>query len=282
MTTLYISDLDGTLLRSDATLSDYSRKTLNTLLERGVQFTVASARSVVPMQSILAGLQLRLPVIELNGAFITDLYTGQHYVVNAMQPDIVQSILQQTRNFDFDPFISTFDGTADRLYYQHIPNDGMAWYLQNRERAKDPRLAYSDDLRQTFREQVVWFTIIGEGAKLADLAQTFRDSFGETIRIMIYEDQYSPGWHWLTIHDRRADKALAIRTLVEMNGIKTDEVVTFGDQVNDVNMLKGADRGIAVANAIPEVKFHANQVIGSNQEDSVVKFIDYEELTAGQ
>ena len=74
---LYISDLDGTLLQGDATLSPYSRQLLNSLLQEGLPFTVASARSIVSMQPILKDVALSLPVIEFNGAFISDLATGR-------------------------------------------------------------------------------------------------------------------------------------------------------------------------------------------------------------
>ena len=68
--TVYISDLDGTLLRNDATLSDYARDRLSQMIRSGLQFTVASARSVVSIRQMLHGLELPLPVIEFNGAFV--------------------------------------------------------------------------------------------------------------------------------------------------------------------------------------------------------------------
>jgi Cof subfamily protein (haloacid dehalogenase superfamily) len=273
MSTLYISDLDGTLLRPDATLSDFSRETLNTLIEQGLQFTVASARSVASMQPILDGLHLRLPVIEFNGGLITDLHTGEHYTVNAIHSDIAPQILQQARRVNCDPFVSTFDGTRNHLYYQQIRNGGMDFYLRDRKQAQDPRLRHCHDLTQTLQEQVLCFTIIGREDNLTDLAQSFLGSFAGAVELQFYENQYSPGWHWLTVHDHRADKALAIQTLTEMNGLKPQEIVAFGDQANDIGMLKAAGRGIAVANAVSQVKACASQIIGSNQEDSVVKFI---------
>ena len=82
----YISDLDGTLLRSDASLSSYSKSCLNEMIADGLQFTVASARSVVSMRHILDGLEISLPIIEFNGAFISDLKTGYHEVINWSDP----------------------------------------------------------------------------------------------------------------------------------------------------------------------------------------------------
>jgi 5-amino-6-(5-phospho-D-ribitylamino)uracil phosphatase len=71
--TLYVRDLDGTLLRSDATLSGFARDGINRLLGAGVQLTLASARGTAGMRALLDGIRLRLPVIELNGAFVSDM-----------------------------------------------------------------------------------------------------------------------------------------------------------------------------------------------------------------
>ncbi len=85
---LYISDLDGTLLRDNASLSDYARTSLSRMLHAGLPFTVASARSIVAIRSILEGLPLRLPVVEFNGAFISDFATGAHRCIHSYDRDL--------------------------------------------------------------------------------------------------------------------------------------------------------------------------------------------------
>ena len=84
--TIYISDLDGTLLTKNAVLSDFSKNKLQELLEDGLLFTVASARSVVSMAVALHGLKLPLPIVEFNGAFISDLESGRHEIINSIEP----------------------------------------------------------------------------------------------------------------------------------------------------------------------------------------------------
>jgi 5-amino-6-(5-phospho-D-ribitylamino)uracil phosphatase len=249
MNTLYISDLDGTLLQPDATLTDFSRDTLNNLIAEGLQFTIATARSIASVTSVIAGLQLKLPVIEFNGVFITDFYTGEHLLINDLEPSITQPIYELAVAARLTPFISTFNGKTDRLYHNHLENEGMRWHLQNRQRAKDPRLCYQDDLRLALREQVVSFNIIGEERPLQDLEQQVNTQFNGLVKTHLYENQYSPGWFWLTIHDRRANKDIAIQSLIKLAGLQPQEIVAFGDQVNDLTMLQAANRGIAVANA---------------------------------
>lgn len=72
MTTLYVSDLDGTLLNDNQKLDEESLETLNSLIDRGMNFTIATARSIDSVRSIINGLNLRLPIILINGVFIFD------------------------------------------------------------------------------------------------------------------------------------------------------------------------------------------------------------------
>ena len=77
MKTLYLSDLDGTLLRTDATLSRFSKRLLGGLIGRGMLFSYATARSFSSASVILRGLDLRLPAITYNGTFCVDAATGE-------------------------------------------------------------------------------------------------------------------------------------------------------------------------------------------------------------
>ena len=89
---LYVSDMDGTLLRNDGSLSPYSLRTLNRLLHEGMRFTVASARGCGPIRLALDGLRLSLPVINQNGAFVSDLASGRHLAIHALPPHIAHEL----------------------------------------------------------------------------------------------------------------------------------------------------------------------------------------------
>ena len=75
--TLYVSDLDGTLLRSDQRTSDYTNRVINELTDRGMLFSYATARSYVSSHRVTAGLTARIPVILYNGAMTRDSVTGE-------------------------------------------------------------------------------------------------------------------------------------------------------------------------------------------------------------
>jgi Cof subfamily protein (haloacid dehalogenase superfamily) len=274
--TIYVSDLDGTLLRNDATLSNFSRNILAQLLSEGLLFTVASARSIASIRPILAGLQLPFPVIEFNGAFITDLDTGYHAVINSLDVSTVESIFQIIRDHNCSPFVSTFDGLADRLYYQDILNKGMQGYIDSRRAANDQRLRHVGSLYDSFSDRIVCLTIIGYHEVLRDVKAAIEQDHGNHLECHFYADSYSPAWYWLTIQDESATKDRAIKTLLALSGLDGYESVVFGDHTNDIKMFEGADRSFAVANAREELKSYATAIIGSNEEDSVVSFIQSE------
>ena len=116
--TIYISDLDGTLLRDDATISEYSKNTLIELLEAGVNLTIASARSRYSTQPILGEIPFRLPVVEINGALVSDYISGEHIFINNIDAQIVPKIYSAILAHDCLPFVTTYNGREDCLYYQ--------------------------------------------------------------------------------------------------------------------------------------------------------------------
>ena len=274
MAAFYVSDLDGTLLKNDSYLSDFSKARLQRLIEDGLYFSIASARSVVSMHPLMGGLKLNLPVIEFNGAFISDFETGRHEIVNAIDPSIATEIFALLRQWSRSLFVSTFDGKADRVYYNDITNDGESHFVENRRRHSDPRLCAVPDLAKKLEEEVVCLTVIGKPEALAELELRVHDRFSRQLEIHMFENRYSPGWYWLTVHDSRATKNQAIEVVRQMHGLRDHELIVFGDHANDIKMFQLATQAVAVANALPEVKRHATHVVGTNEEDSVVRFIE--------
>lgn len=270
---IYISDLDGTLLKDDGEISAYSRKNLIRLLNAGVNFTVASARSIPSLQQVLRGIPFRLPVIEINGAFITDFATGKHLVINDMKNDLLETVYSYITRYNCMPFVSTFNGNEDRLYYQTLPNDGMQWYFDNRRMAGDKRLCKVRRLRSVFVDNVVALTVINTKQQLVNLATKMMADFADDLQMHFFENPYSPPWYWLTIHDKKACKSVAIRELLSYGGFELKDLVVFGDNLNDVNMFKMSPRAIAPSNSSDQIKKLATEIIGKSQDDSVIKYV---------
>jgi Cof subfamily protein (haloacid dehalogenase superfamily) len=273
---IFVSDLDGTLLRSDGTLSEYSRDTLRELLEAGVHFTVASARAWGEIVPVLGDLPLSLPVIAINGAYLTDYKTGKHLVINSLGNDFANTIYQHILEHELLPFIVTHNGIEDCLYWEELKNEQMQWYHDILHVHKDKRIRKTEDLKHALAEKVIAFAVMGPPEHVKALSEFLAGQYPGLLENFLFENPYSPGHWWLTIHDQKACKSKAIKTLVEMTGHDLKHLTVFGDHINDIKMFQLAGRAIAVANAEPEVKTHADEVIGFSDDDAVVKYIDSE------
>jgi len=270
---LYVTDLDGTLLRDDGTLSLYARSSLERMLIQGLRFTIASARSVFSMQQVLQGLPITRPIISINGGYISDLATGRHHLINSIDSRLAAKLLEMIGGSGMAPWVSTFDGTRDRLYYHRVANDGMQWYPEDRLAAGDTRLRYLDCLTDALSDEVVCLIVMGKKEQVGRLRTSIAERYGNELMMQFYENRYSPGWHWLSIHDAGATKGRALQTLVARWELEDLELVVFGDAENDIEMFRVADRAIAVANAEAPLKPYATELIGRNSDDSVARFI---------
>lgn len=271
---LYVSDLDGTLLDRSGQLSGATRAGLIRLLDEGLVFTVASARHVVSIQRLLEGLPLRLPVISSNGAYLSDMASARHELVHAMEPELGQALLALVRRHGLSPFCATHGPKGDQLFWQDTHNAGQQAFVDERQANGDPRLRRSPRLEQELRDPLVTLVVVDRHAPLAALQAEIEALCGEAVQTHLNEDLYLPEWPWLTVHDRRATKDQAIHTLAQRYGLAKREIVVFGDHINDVSMMRAAHRGIAMGNAIEAVKQAARQVIGPNHEDSVLRFLE--------
>ncbi|MBD3419525.1 MAG: HAD-IIB family hydrolase [Chitinivibrionales bacterium] len=270
---LYISDLDGTLLDTQAKLTPFAFNTLKSLLLEKVPITIASARSAVSMKLLLGELPIQLPVITFNGSCIDRFDTGEHIRIFDVDAGFKHEIYACVCSEGFAPFVSAFDGKRDNLYYEQTINAGMEWYLANRVEVKDHRLRNPVRLISVLDEFIISINVIGKRDALKVLQNELTTHYNEFVQLHLFDNLYSPGWSWLTIHDCKATKDQAIKEMMIMEGLYDHELVAFGDNDNDIAMFELADRAVAVANSSPGALAAADEVIGPHDQDSVVKYL---------
>lgn len=275
---LYVSDLDGTLLRSDGSLSPYSLRTLTRLIREGMLFTVASARGCNLIRAAIGDLPLRLPVINQNGACVSELVARRHLAIHAIDPSVARDLWSLLEEHGCSPFLMTVDGASDRVYYNQtvLRNDGMRRFLENRARILDPRLRKLGDMRDGLDDQVVCLTLIDAPSRMRNVERAVRalhDGSVQTHRYEPFNEGLDPSWHMLTIHDSRATKDQGVARVKRLLNIENCRVVVFGDQVNDIGMFRMADEAYAVAGAAPDLAEHSTAMIGSNDDDAVARWL---------
>lgn len=264
MKILYVSDLDGTLLRSDETISEYTAKTINRLTEQGMLFSYATARSYHTARKVTKGLDAKIPLIVYNGAFILDNVTGQVLGSNFFGEDASEILDALIRNEIYPIVYSYIDDVEKFSFVPDRCSRGLVKFLETRK--GDVRTNMVTDVEQLYAGEIFYFTCIEEKEKLEPLYERFKDKY----HCVYHKDIYS-GEQWLEIMPLSASKGGAIGQLKDYLGC--DKVVVFGDAINDLDMFKMADECYAVNNAVSELKQVATQVIGGNNEDGVVKWL---------
>lgn len=269
MKTLYISDLDGTLLHSDQTLSDYEIEKIREFNKNGILFTVATARSMVTGEMLLGKLPFSAPTVLMNGVFVYDMEKKQVIKYFGIENEPYKKVLSVFKSEGLHPNVFTFDGEKLSIRTTGIDTDAMRWFFDTRKVMLDGRF-YKVDSLETLPKNVspVYFNFFAPKDMLDPVEKKLKDIEG--INVAYYFDQYTDGW-LMEIFADSASKSAAMNFLKEYT--KSDETVAFGDNLNDLAMLHAADRAVAVSNAVYEVKSIADVIIGNNNDDSVVKFI---------
>lgn len=261
---LYISDLDGTLLNRDVRISDFTVNTINSLVEKGMIFSYATARSRYTSSKLTKDIGLRVPVVIYNGTFLYDTKSEKRVLSNDFTRSDAEKILDRLLKNNVYPMVHAFLGENEKyIFDENNMSRGMADFQSKRE--LDERRT-PVDVYDLAPYQVFYFTCIDEEEKLLPLYEELRSEY----QCIYNKDMYS-GDYWLEILPNKATKASAIRELKEMLGCQ--RVVCFGDGVNDIPMFKDADEAYAVSNACDELKAYATEVIDSNENDGVAKWL---------
>lgn len=264
MKTLYVTDLDGTLLRPDETLSNFTVRTINSFVEQGMLFSYATARSIITASRVTAGLSTHFPVILYNGAFIRRPDTGELLASNFFGPEF-RELLGDLLAHEVYPIVySLTDGQERYRYWAEKSTPGMT--LFNNSRRGDPRETPVHSAQALYEGSPFCMTCIDETQKLAPLYERYKHRF----HCILHHDIYS-GNQWLEFLPKSSSKANAVRQLKDLLGC--DRLVVFGDGKNDMDMFRMADEAYAMENAVVELKAIATEVIGSNEADGVAKWL---------
>ncbi len=265
--TLFVSDLDGTLLGPDGSLSDYTVSALARMIGAGLKFTYATARSRQTAHQTagrLTELLGRMPVILHNGTFIADIGTGEIHTASFLAP--IGEIAAVLDEYGIAPIVYSLQ--EDRQYFTYLPEklspEACAF---NETRRGDPRDHPITDPARLWDGDVFYISCIDTRERLLPAYERLKDLCG-----CLFGKDYYSGSTWLELHSPEATKASAILRLKQRLGC--ERVIVFGDGHNDISMFRAADECYAVADADKELKAIASGIIGSNDRDGVVRWLE--------
>lgn len=274
---IYISDLDGTLLNSDSKLSLKSMEGLNRLIEEDVMVMFASARGSGSMAHVLDGVEIKYPLIECNGAYITDVKTRKHIGINRIPTEAAEKVIDIFARFDKEPMVSCNHNERDNIYYSKYSNSAMERFYESKLAMKDDRITKLIDIKEALLGDVVSFNFIGEKEELETIDKIIKKECPQVSPVIVNDHEFE-GMYWLMINSRTATKGTGIEMLLKILGIEDYTLTVFGDNLNDIPMFQIADYGVATENAHEALKEIAHETIGHCDSDSVVEYILGKEL----
>ena len=270
MKNIYITDLDHTFLRSDLSVSDYTKKIWNSYADSS-HLSIATARTYKKTMQFLQGIEVNAPMILLDGALVV---TQNKQIIDSkfISKNISDEIIDTGSKLGIYPFVIslTDENLNEAFLYSSTLNKHQKEVLK--------RYSKDDNLQELKKieamEKNFKIVYMGEESVLRELAQNIKTIFGDSLKYILAPEAYV-GCYFLTILHKDADKSHGIKSVSEHIGFDLQKLTVFGDNYNDVGMFELAGVSVAVTNAQDGVKELADVVLlHSNDEDGVAKYLE--------
>ena len=252
MNRLLLFDLDGTLLKNDKTISPRTADALRRCRQKGDVLGISTSRSESNCRSFLDAVQPQVMIC--SGGAVAKVH-GKTILQESFSADTGRMMLKTIREICGEGTEITAD-TIEHHYWNGITDPGSSGK------------SWEDSVfldHQTFDQEALKIcTVIHDEEKARKLAELF--PFAEMIRFS--------GEDWYKFNKKGVGKEKAVLAVSEETGIPLKDIIAFGDDVTDIGMLKMAGIGIAMGNAVEEVKKIADVIIGSNEEDGIAFYLE--------
>jgi Cof subfamily protein (haloacid dehalogenase superfamily) len=256
---LVVSDVDGTLLTKDKTLTQGAKAAARRLHEAGIGFTIVSSRPTIGMGFLIAPLAITLPIGAFNGSSIVDaeLKPIEQHLIPA---SVAQRSLDLLDEFGVDIWLFTNEKWLTRN------PDGE--YVPHEKRAikHDPTIVADFSPYLASACKIVGASSDAELLKRCETAmQAAVGQQATAVRSQTYYLDVTPPGH---------DKGTFVEAMAQRLGISTEAVATIGDMQNDLAMFKTSGLSIAMGNATDDVKRQATHVTASNEDEGFAAAVE--------
>ncbi len=265
-----LADLDGTLLDTPNNLSERFVKQLNSLIDEGLEFSIATGRDLKNATKSITGLKLKYPIILTNGALLADPNTLKYLKVTKIERKIIKEIFTLIKKFKIHPMVL--------ISYDYKNN--IVHSLKGQWGSQDNiKHLTAENYEKYLDFDIVSIQFHDIEPKLNQLYQLVKERYKDDISLIYIEDvaynleNDEDKWFWLEIDSIDAGKEKMLEHLIKFLGKNIEDVVAFGDNYNDIKMIEKVGLGIAMENAPKEVKEKAKSIALTNIEGGVVKYI---------
>ncbi|MCR8644425.1 HAD-IIB family hydrolase [Paenibacillus sp. N1-5-1-14] len=269
---VFITDLDGTLLRSDQTLSNHTVDTLTCLLEQDTIVTFATARGSISAQNVVGRVPWKYPVILYNGALLMDWTNDRVIDGYWLDQRVTNEVIAVGRQYGITPLLFTLDANdRERVWHERLVRRGVTEFVRSRK--DDPRFVEVAKLQCPDDERTLAVTYIGLKDELEPILADVNAKLGHLVHAHMLKDYYIEDHYFLEFSHLNGNKKDGLKLWAQHMGIELADTVIFGDHLNDLGLFEVGGTKIAVANAHESIIQMADQVILSNNEDGVANYV---------
>ncbi|MBC1978581.1 HAD family phosphatase [Listeria marthii] len=268
-----ILDIDGTLLNDDKKISTETKKALITAQQNGVKLILASGRPTTGMHLYAEQLEMEKYhglLVSYNGAKVVDCQTKEELFNQALTVAEGKAVLEHMKNFEVKVMIDKDDYMyVNDVFDCYVPYKGEEInIIQYESRGGNFKLCEKDDLAAFLDYRISKILTAGDPAYMQENYQAMMAPFKDSLNCVFTADFY------FEFTAQGIDKAKALDTVLTPMGISPENIIAFGDGHNDITMVEYAGTGIAMSNAVPELKAAASSVTLSNNEDGIAHVLN--------
>ena len=259
MIKLLALDLDGTLLNSRGTLSDKNLEAIQQAEKMGVLVTIATGRRFRDALPVARQINLNAPLICHNGALIKYVDTFENVAVSLLEKETVREILRVGKEFGGDALLSADPIGKGVLLYDRVSDKNIplqkyiAWSKRLHGAEAEEAVHHVENLEDICSEiETVHVSFSGALAPMADLQKILEFELKDSVNILatIYPHL---DFTLIDILPSDASKGIGVEKLALMNQLSAENVMTIGDNFNDLEMLEYAGTPVVMGNASPEL-----------------------------
>ncbi|WP_443770432.1 Cof-type HAD-IIB family hydrolase [Anaerostipes sp.] len=254
------SDIDGTLLNTSHQIPEKTKNKIQKINQEGIPFVLVSARMPKGMTEIRKELGAKSPMICYSGALVVDENDKPLYSVSLKKDEAIE-LCKTIQKMDSDISINLYSN--DRWMVQNLKE---FWIDQEMKitGVRAEQVSFQDERKF---EEVHKILCMGDAEKIASLEEKLWKEFPH-IRVYRSKDTY------LEIMSMKASKSDAVHMLEETFDVTKQEIIAFGDNFNDIDMIMYAGLGVAMGNGTDEVKKAADYITEKNDQEGLRKVLD--------
>lgn len=256
---LIATDMDGTLLNSEKQISERNLLAIRRIMDKGIKFSISTGRPLCGISRFLAQTGANGPSICYNGSVIHEGVTGRVLFRRSLDFESFRRLYKLGNELDTTMTVWSNDvlygNRLDERLFDYCKYSGIA-----------PRLLEDiDSLYENGVTKLLWYDTEERIAEFKAKADLIKGDMVTSCTSMPF---------FLEFFDAEASKGLALKKICELYDLRQDEIMAFGDGMNDLDMILFAGRGIAMGNSCDEVKKVADEITLSNDEDGVAAILE--------